>query len=174
MTVNLTLLVVMGAMLAIGIYLILERSLTRVLLGIILISNGVNLLILQTSGRAGESPIVRDGLDSGDYLDPLPQALLLTAIVIAFAMVALLLALIYRSWVLARQDEVTDDEEDRRVATTIGARDPEEDDDVSTETSEFIDAVDPATGTTRTVSPAERNSESDAPTIEDLHQAGES
>jgi multicomponent Na+:H+ antiporter subunit C len=46
MTINLTLLVVMGAMLAIGIYLILERSLTRVVLGIILISNGVNLLLL--------------------------------------------------------------------------------------------------------------------------------
>lgn len=53
MTLNLTLLVVMGVMMAVGIYLLLERSLTRVLLGIILISNGVNLLILQSAGRAG-------------------------------------------------------------------------------------------------------------------------
>lgn len=157
MTINLTLLVVMGAMLAIGIYLMLERSLTRVLLGIILISNGVNLLILQTAGRAGEAPLYNEDLDAGDYLDPLPQALLLTAIVIAFAMVALVLALIYRSWVLARQDEVTDDEEDRRVAESIGAHDPEEDDEVSTETSEFIDSVDPETGSTRPVESSERS-----------------
>lgn len=157
MTINLTLLVVMGAMLAIGIYLMLERSLTRVLLGIILISNGVNLLILQTAGRAGEAPLYNGDLDAGDYLDPLPQALLLTAIVIAFAMVALVLALIYRSWVLARQDEVTDDEEDRRVAESIGAHDPEEDDEVSTETSEFIDSVDPETGSTRPVESSERS-----------------
>ena len=174
MTINLTLLVVMGAMLAVGIYLLLERSLTRVLLGIILISNGVNLLILQTSGRAGEPPIVRDGMEAGDYLDPLPQALLLTAIVIAFAMVALLLALIYRSWVLGRQDEVTDDEEDRRVAATIGAHDPEEDADVGTETSEVIDAVDPATGTVRSVSPAEPRDDAATALTEDSRGAGES
>lgn len=176
MTINLTLLIVMGAMLAIGIYLMLERSLTRVLLGIILISNGVNLLILQTSGRAGLPPIVRDGLAAADYLDPLPQALLLTAIVIAFAMVSLLLALIYRSWVLARQDEVTDDEEDRRVASTIGAHDPEEDDDVGTETSEFIDTMDPTTGSIRAVDPAERNREaqSETPGAADRRQGGES
>ncbi|GAA1817825.1 Na(+)/H(+) antiporter subunit C [Nesterenkonia flava] len=152
MTVNLTLLVVMGAMLAIGIYLLLERSLTRVLLGIILISNGVNLLILQTAGRSGDSPIVRGEADPESYLDPLPQALLLTAIVIAFALVSFMLALIYRSWVLARQDEVSDDEEDRRVAEASGAYDPEDDAEVSTETSEFIGAVDPNTGTVRTES----------------------
>lgn len=150
MTINLTLLIVMGAMLAIGIYLMLERSLTRVLLGIILISNGVNLLILQTAGRSAEAPLVRDGLSADEYLDPLPQALLLTAIVIAFALVSFMLALIYRSWVLARQDEVTDDEEDQRVAAAVGQYDPEEDDEVSTETSEFIDTVDPSTGTIRT------------------------
>lgn len=70
MTINLTLLVVMGAMLAIGIYLMLERSLTRVLLGIILISNGVNLLILQTAGRAGEAPLYNEDLDAGTILIP--------------------------------------------------------------------------------------------------------
>ncbi|MCT1606301.1 Na(+)/H(+) antiporter subunit C [Nesterenkonia massiliensis] len=150
MTLNLTLLVVMGVMMAVGIYLLLERSLTRVLLGIILISNGVNLLILQSAGRAGESPLVRDGMDAEEYLDPMPQALLLTAIVIAFALVSFMLALIYRSWVLARQDEVADDEEDRRVAEAVGAYDPEEDAEVSTETSEFIDELDPNTGKLRT------------------------
>lgn len=138
MTINLTLLIVMGVMLAVGIYLLLERSLTRVLLGIILISNGVNLLLLQTAGRAGLAPLVTEGTEAEEYFDPLPQALLLTAIVIAFALVSFVLALIYRSWVLARQDEVTDDEEDRRVADQPDY-DPEEDAEVETETSEFIE-----------------------------------
>lgn len=155
MTINLTLLVVMGVMLAVGIYLMLERSLTRVVLGIILLSNGVNLLLLQTAGRAGRAPLVEDGLDAEEYLDPLPQALLLTAIVIAFALVAFMLALVYRSWVLARQDEVTDDEEDRRVARTVGAYDPEEDAEVDTESSEFLDSPDSASRSEPVISPAE-------------------
>ncbi|GAA1183638.1 MULTISPECIES: Na(+)/H(+) antiporter subunit C [Nesterenkonia] len=136
MTLNLTLLILMGVMFAVGIYLLLERSLTRVLLGIILISNGVNLLLLQTGGRAGDSPLVVDGDVDAPFFDPLPQALLLTAIVIAFALVSLMLALIYRSWVLARQDELSDDEEDRRVASQP-IYDPEEDSEVPTETTEF-------------------------------------
>lgn len=155
MTVNLTLLVVMGVMLATGIYLMLERSLTRVLLGIILLSNGVNLLLLQSAGRAGPSPLVQEDLDPGEYFDPLPQALLLTAIVIAFSLVAFMLALIYRSWALGRQDEVTDDEEDRRVAAAVGAFDPEEDAEIDTETSEFTDSPRPSTGSSRVISPAE-------------------
>jgi len=142
MTVNLTLLVLMGALFAIGIYLLLERSLTRVLLGIILISNGVNLLLLQTAGRAGLAPIYDPDIPAEDYLDPLPQALLLTAIVIAFALVSFMLALIYRSWVLARQDELADDEEDRRVASYAGVHEAEEDDEVAEETTEFADETD--------------------------------
>ena len=48
--------------------------------------------------------------------DPLPQAMMLTAIVITFGVTAFVLALIYRSWALARNEAVADDEEDRRVA----------------------------------------------------------
>ncbi|HIW99777.1 MAG TPA: Na(+)/H(+) antiporter subunit C [Candidatus Nesterenkonia stercoripullorum] len=138
MTVNLTLLIVMGVMFAAGIYLLLERSLTRVLLGVILISNGANLLLLQVAGRAGLAPLVQNGVESEEYFDPLPQALLLTAIVIAFALVSFMLALIYRSWVLARRDEVADDLEDQRVARQE-AYDAEEDAPVIEETSEFIE-----------------------------------
>lgn len=138
MTVNLTLLLVMGVMLAAGVYMVLERSLTRVVLGVILISNGVNLMILMSGGRAGEAPLVRDHLGSEDYFDPLPQALLLTAIVIAFALVSFLLAMVYRSWVIGRRDEVLDDPEDRRVAAQ-SAYDPEEDSEIPTETTEFDD-----------------------------------
>lgn len=112
MTVSLVLVIVMAALIACGVYLLLERSLTRVVLGFLLIGNGVNLLILIMTGRPGIAPIVADGIAADEYTDPLPQALILTAIVITFAVSAFLLALIYRSWRLANADDVSDDADD--------------------------------------------------------------
>jgi multicomponent Na+:H+ antiporter subunit C len=71
-------------------------------------------------GAAGRPPIV--GEDEGPMSDPLPQAMVLTAIVITLGMTAFLLALAYRSWQLHRHDEVQDDVEDRRIAR-LAARD---------------------------------------------------
>lgn len=136
MNVNLTLLTVMGALYACGIYLILERSLTRVLLGLMLLANATNLLILATGGYAGLAPLYSKGTAAGDYSDPLPQALILTSIVISFAVTAFMLGIIYRTWVLARQDEIQDDAEDRRVAETPSF-DAEDDAVIPVETSEF-------------------------------------
>ncbi|WP_249051654.1 Na(+)/H(+) antiporter subunit C [Cellulomonas fimi] len=115
MTPNLTLVVVIGVLVAAGVYLMLERSLSRVLIGIILVGNGINLTFLVASGAAGGAPIV--GMtDTDEMSDPLPQAMVLTAIVITLGMTAFLLALAYRSWQLHRHDEVQDDVEDRRIA----------------------------------------------------------
>lgn len=136
MTVNLTLLTVMGALYACGIYLILERSLTRVLLGLMLLANATNLLILATGGYAGLAPFFSKDTDPGAYNDPLPQALILTSIVISFAVTAFMLGIIYRTWVLARQDDIQDDIEDRRVAETPSF-DAEDDAVIPVETSEF-------------------------------------
>jgi multicomponent Na+:H+ antiporter subunit C len=136
MSVNLTLLTVMGALYACGIYLILERSLTRVLLGLMLLANATNLLILATGGYAGLAPFYSRETPAQDYSDPLPQALILTSIVISFAVTAFMLGIIYRTWVLARQDEIQDDLEDRRVAETPSF-DAEDDADIPAETSEF-------------------------------------
>ena len=136
MSVNLTLLTVMGALYACGIYLILERSLTRVLLGLMLLANATNLLILATGGYAGLAPLFDKDTPAGDYNDPLPQALILTSIVISFAVTAFMLGIIYRTWVLARQDEIQDDAEDRRVAETPSF-DAEDDSVIPVETSEF-------------------------------------
>ncbi|MEC5180627.1 Na(+)/H(+) antiporter subunit C [Arthrobacter sp. CG_A4] len=136
MSVNLTLLTVMGALYACGIYLILERSLTRVLLGLMLLANATNLLILATGGYAGLAPMFGKDTDPRDYNDPLPQALILTSIVISFAVTAFMLGMIYRTWVLARQDEIQDDAEDRRVAKTPSF-DSEDDSVIPVETSEF-------------------------------------
>ncbi|NUT70371.1 Na(+)/H(+) antiporter subunit C [Pseudarthrobacter sp. C4D7] len=136
MSVNLTLLIVMGALYACGIYLILERSLTRVLLGLMLLANATNLLILATGGYAGLAPLFTKGTPAQEYNDPLPQALILTSIVISFAVTAFMLGIIYRTWVLARQDDIQDDVEDLRVAETP-SYDAEDDAEVPAETSEF-------------------------------------
>jgi multicomponent Na+:H+ antiporter subunit C len=112
-TVNLLLILVVGVLVAAGVTLLLERNLTRVVLGVTMISNAVNLLIL-LGGRYGGPPIV--GTTDPDRMsDPLTQAMILTAIVITLGMTAFLLALAYRSWVLTGHDDVQDDVEDRRI-----------------------------------------------------------
>lgn len=118
MSVSLVLIVVMAVLFACGVYLILERSMTRVLLGILLLGNAANLLILIMAGPPGAAPIVDEDSDAR-MADPLPQALALTAIVITFAVSAFLLALIYRSWRLAQRDEVTDDVADLEIRTEL-------------------------------------------------------
>lgn len=109
---NIAMLIGVVVLIACGVYLILERSITRMLLGIILIGNGVNLLVFSMSGRFGLAPIDTKGAAPEDYSDPLPQAFILTAIVITFGVTAFMLALLYRSWRLAQGDQVSDDAED--------------------------------------------------------------
>jgi multicomponent Na+:H+ antiporter subunit C len=115
MTPTVVLPVVIGVLYAAGVYLLLDRSLTRVLLGFLLLGNATNLLLLSSGGPAGVAPILGYG-DPEDMSDPLPQALILTAIVITFGIAAFVLAIIYRSWRLVRQEAIEVDEEDRRVA----------------------------------------------------------
>jgi multicomponent Na+:H+ antiporter subunit C len=103
-----------GTLFAIGTYLVLQRKLSRIIIGLGLLTHGANILLI-TSGRRGQPPIVGSGSD-GSFSDPIPQALVLTAIVITFAVTALLLALAYRSWLLTRDDEVEDDVGDRAIA----------------------------------------------------------
>ncbi len=108
--------ILVGALFATGTYLILQRTLTRIVLGLTTLSNGANMLMMLAGGRAGE-PVFTDGSSPGRRLaDPMPQAMALTAIVINFAMLAFLLTLAYRSMVLTGGDEVEDDLEDRRIA----------------------------------------------------------
>jgi len=97
----------------IGTYLVLQRKLSRLIIGLGLISHGANIVFVTTT-RRGQPPIIGSG-DPEQFADPLPQALVLTAIVISFGVTALLLALAYRSWLLTRDDEVQDDLDDRNV-----------------------------------------------------------
>ncbi len=120
LTPTLVLVVVTAALVTAGVYLLLERSLTRITIGLVLIGNGVNVLFLVAGGEAGGPPIV--GTTPADEMsDPLPQAMVLTAIVITLGMTAFLLAMAYRSWQLNRHDEVQDDLEDRRIARIAAA-----------------------------------------------------
>jgi multicomponent Na+:H+ antiporter subunit C len=121
---NVVLIVAVGVLFGTGVYLLMERSLTRVLLGFLLVGNGVNLLILHMGGPAGRAPIIAEEVAGADMNDPLPQALILTAIVITFGVTAFVLAVIYRSWRLAQGDLVMADIDDRLVAG--GAGSPEE------------------------------------------------
>jgi multicomponent Na+:H+ antiporter subunit C len=97
-----------------GTYLLLQRKLSRIIIGLGLLTHGGNILLV-TAGRRGEPPIVGRG-DAATFADPLPQALALTAIVITFGVTTLLLALAYRSWLLTADDEVQDDVGDRDIA----------------------------------------------------------
>lgn len=136
MNANLTLLLVMGVLYAVGIYLLLEKSLTRVLLGLMLLANATNILLLTTGGYAGLAPVFNKDIPAGEYNDPLPQAFILTSIVISFAVTAFMLGLIYRSWLLSRADDIQVDLEDIRVATQ-GLYDDEEDSEIAVEVSDF-------------------------------------
>ncbi|AEG43091.1 Na(+)/H(+) antiporter subunit C [Isoptericola variabilis] len=123
-TASLALVAVIGVLVAVGVYLMLERSLTRVVLGFVLVGNGVNLTLLVAGGRAGSAPIVGTAPDGEPMSDPLSQAMILTSIVIALALTAFVLAMAYRSWQLHGHDEVADDVEDRRIARAAAANAP--------------------------------------------------
>lgn len=122
MEANLALLLAAGVLVAAGVYLILDKVLTRILMGILLLGNGANLFILQAGGPAGSPPVMgRDSEPYGDQIaDPLAQAMILTAIVISMAITAFILALIYRQYRYRTADIVETDTED--IAIAIAAR----------------------------------------------------
>lgn len=110
-------LAVAAILFGIGTYLILQRLLSRVIIGLALMSHGANLLIILSAGAGAgaEPPILAEGVDPAVVADPLPQAMVLTAIVISFGVMTFLLALALQSWLLTGSDAVEDDVEDRRV-----------------------------------------------------------
>ena len=110
--------VLIGVLAGTGTYLVLHPSLTRIILGLGLLGNAVNLLILTSGDGPGEAPIIGR---EGEFTDPVPQALVLTAIVIGFGVISFLLAMAYRAWTIAGSDEVEDDVTDRLLARRNGA-----------------------------------------------------
>lgn len=88
--------ILVGVMFAAAIYLILQRSFVKILFGFILLTNAANIFVLAMSGRPDgkQAPIVGD--DPSLSVDPLPQAIILTAIVIGFGLASYLVFLLYR------------------------------------------------------------------------------
>ncbi|PRO65071.1 Na(+)/H(+) antiporter subunit C [Alkalicoccus urumqiensis] len=85
-----------GIIITVAVYLLMTRSILRVVFGIIMLSHGVHLLILTLAGlEEGAPPLLTENADA--YTDPLPQALILTAIVISFGVTAFLLVLAYQT-----------------------------------------------------------------------------
>ncbi|WP_439631499.1 Na+/H+ antiporter subunit C [Shinella sp.] len=107
--------ILIGLFFAAAVYLMLSKFLVRVLLGVVLLGNAVNLSLF-TNGRILRDvpPIIPAGHDVPATLtaNPLPQALILTAIVISFSFFAFLLVLVYRAY----QDLGTDNANEMRVA----------------------------------------------------------
>jgi multicomponent Na+:H+ antiporter subunit C len=118
---------VFAAVFASGTFLLLQRDLTRMVVGLILISNSAVLFIISAGLTRGEAPIhPLEG--AGSVSDPLVQAMALTALVIGFGTAALLLAMVYRIYVSHRTVDAEEiaDYELRQAEALERADDPEE------------------------------------------------
>ncbi|MGF7047744.1 multicomponent Na+:H+ antiporter subunit C [Paenibacillus sp. DS2015] len=101
-----------GVLFTVGVYQILSKGLLRVLLGTTLLTHGVHLLLLTMAGlKTGAAPLL--GEDAEAYVDPLPQALILTSIVISFGVTAFFIVLAYRAYRSTGTDDVEGIKEER-------------------------------------------------------------
>lgn len=118
----------LGLFFAISVYSVLRTNFLRVVIGFMMLSNAVNLMIF-TVGRLtrGQPPLIphHDKVLHGDYANPLPQALILTAIVISFALTAFALTLAFRAFRTLRTldtDSMTHTEPPPTAARTTEGR----------------------------------------------------
>lgn len=103
---ELLLAIVAGVLYASGLYLMLRRRLAQLIIGLGLLSNGSNILILSAAGvTRGRPPLITAGVSADQLADPVPQSLILTAIVIGFGVLAFSLVLAHR----VRQSTASDD-----------------------------------------------------------------
>ncbi|NPV76507.1 MAG: Na+/H+ antiporter subunit C [Anaerolineae bacterium] len=103
--------ILIGALFSAGLYMMMRRSLVKILIGLLLLSNAVNLLIF-TAGRLvpGRPPLIPAGaeLPEAPFADPLPQALILTAIVISFGVAAFAIVLIRQTYQKIGTDDLNE------------------------------------------------------------------
>ena len=100
---------VIGGLYAAALFMMLRRSIVKLVIGLMLLSNAANLLIFTAAGLTrGVPPLVPEGLTrpAGVSADPLPQALVLTAIVISFGVLAFAVVLIHRAYVAVGTDDL--------------------------------------------------------------------
>lgn len=100
--------ILVGVLCTVGVYMLLRRSILKFIIGIIFISNAVNLLVFLSSGVVRGNPSFVNGAveNTRSIADPLPQALVLTAIVIGLGIVVFTLALKYKFYNLTGTDDL--------------------------------------------------------------------
>jgi multicomponent Na+:H+ antiporter subunit C len=101
--------IVIGLLYATGIYMMLRRSLVKIIIGLILLGNGANLLLFLLGRiREGKPPVIPESLSAlaEPYADPVPQALILTAIVISFGLMAFAIVLMKRVYEVVGTDDI--------------------------------------------------------------------
>lgn len=104
---ELLLAIVAGLLYASGLYLMLRRRLAQLIIGLGLLSNGSNILILSAAGvTRAKPPLISDGMTAEQFADPVPQSLILTAIVIGFGVLAFSLVLAHRVHQSAGSDDI--------------------------------------------------------------------
>lgn len=104
---ELLLAIVAGGLYASGLYLMLRRRLAQLIIGLGLLSNGSNILILSAAGvTRANPPLIGAGMPPDQFADPVPQSLILTAIVIGFGVLAFALVLAHRVHASAGSDDI--------------------------------------------------------------------
>ena len=99
--------ILVGVLYTAGVYMILRRSIVKFIIGIVFLSNATNLLVFLSAGIVpGQPAFVKEQLGAAEVSDPLPQALVLTAIVIGFGIVAFTLALKYKFFSTTGTDDL--------------------------------------------------------------------
>ncbi|MEU3269212.1 NADH-quinone oxidoreductase subunit K [Saccharomonospora sp. NPDC006951] len=156
MTINIVMAAVLAVLYSVGFYLIMQRSLMRVIIGIVILGHGANLFLQVAGGPPGQ-PVFVGTAAIELMVDPLPQALALTAIVITFALTTFLLAMAYRSRALLGHDEVQDDVEDRRVRHAEDSIEDVNAGDCDDENSEGPEDTDESGGTNSTAAGSAAN-----------------
>ena len=105
---EITLAILVGVLYTAGVYMLLRRSILKFIIGIIFLSNATNLLVFLSAGIIPGEPAFIDasGTITNNLADPLPQALVLTAVVIGFGIVVYLLAVKYRLFYETKTDDL--------------------------------------------------------------------
>lgn len=100
--------ILVGVLYTAGVYMLLRRSILKFIIGIIFLSNATNLLVFLSAGIIPGEPVFLDetGTIANNLADPLPQALVLTAVVIGFGIVVYLLAVKYRLFYETKTDDL--------------------------------------------------------------------
>lgn len=100
---------VIGVLFGSAVYMMMRRSIVKLVIGLMILTNAANLLIFTVAGMTrGAPPLIVEGalMPDGPVADPLPQALVLTAIVIAFGVLAFAVVLIHRAYEVVGTDDL--------------------------------------------------------------------